>query len=66
MTTLHKMPWYFGHKNSGVIRYMSVVALNMAIGSPEASSAILHHEIRICLVGACGCAAGPRSVSQQG
>lgn len=66
MTTLHKMSWYFGYKSSGVIRYTSVVALNMAIGSPEASSAILHHEIRICLVGACGRAARPRSVSQQG
>lgn len=58
-----KVPWVEKNQN---IRPMSVVALNMSTGSPEASSAILHHKIRICLVGASGCAARPRSVSQQG
>lgn len=58
-----KVPWVEKNQN---IRPISVVALNMSTGSPEASSAILHHKIRICLVGASGCAARPRSVSQQG
>lgn len=49
-----------------IIRHMSAVTLNMAFGSPEDSSAILHHEIRICLVGPSGCAARRSSVSQWG